>query len=1126
MRRKRCPRCHRLFHSLGRHSRFCSVSDGGTSSGFPTEPDLHLESDSTSPRARNTSPRERNISPGARNVVSAELALPETLSSSLDDCTSQRSQVRSSISPLISAVSVRKSSVWYDDSVHTFVATATTRDAADKSTPADTTPPLLHSGSVGVATKLSDGHNVQSNRFLPRLRLPKASDDVSWREVDNWIKVNVVPLVLQTPDVNSKFALLHGNLFSFLKRRFGCQSTSSRKRKRANKLKSQSTVDDLRCAKNDLRKKFRQAKRDGVSPDVILHLARQFHQLVRRHSKLKFSQNKQRVKNSAVSANKRFTKNFWRFAKDLFSDDDVSSEDVSPNFSVQVADQFFQNTYSKGSSGPSCPSDVPTLKSPKTQFDIRPISANEVARKIKHSRNSSTPSPLDGISYLVLKKCPSLLPALVDLYNCCWLSCSVPSLWKTGVIRLIPKSGAAADPTTPSNFRPIALTPCIGKIYTSILKDRWCDFLLSNGFLDTSVQKAFLPGVCGTDEHHFKLWSLMEDARRNRRCLSVCWLDFANAYGSVPHWLVRESFVLHHAPLHLQKVVMNLYSSLQLLVSTSEWSTPSIPCHKGVFQGDPFSVIVFNTVINTLVLQLQQSAPSIGYKLQNTEHIVNTLLFADDLTLLARNSKNLQTLCDIVSKWCCWSQLSIKPSKCSSLSLSFKPSYHARDPAVSVSGSSIPFLGEDTFKFLGMPVNGKLSTVSFKESLKAKVRQLMEKVDSCLLSCCRKLKLYSQGVFPRLAWSLSLVPLAPSWVRTDVDSIVTYFLKKWTKLPRSACTVRLYLEKSKGGLGLPCLSHCSSKFQASKSARFLTSSDNTIRYLATKAAVNGFHPERFSSVREGLVSLSDSPGLSGSSLGEKTKNRLDKNFQQHLLETLQSRKVQGATSRIDNSAPDLWSKVVYSLTSEHFSFILNAVSESLPTNANLLLWKKRTNDGCPLCHKRQTLLHVLNNCSVLLKRGCYNTRHDAVLKIIYDTISQNTSTSNYNVFADLACSTVPFPTDIVVTAKRPDVILWNDVVQRIYLVELTVCHESNFDAADERKTARYYDLVQSLSEKRYLVKQFNLLIGSRGFIHNANLNSLCTELRIPARTKENMCLQIIKTVMEESFKIWIKRNSS
>ena len=27
----------------------------------------------------------------------------------------------------------------------------------------------------------------------------------------------------------------------------------------------------------------------------------------------------------------------------------------------------------------------------------------------------------------------------------------------------------------------------------------------------------------------------------------------------------------------------------------------------------------------------------------------------------------------------------------------------------------------------------------------------------------------------------------------------------------------------------------------------------------------------------------------------------------------------------------------------------------------LLLWKKRTNDGCPLCHKRQTLLHVLNN---------------------------------------------------------------------------------------------------------------------------------------------------------------------
>lgn len=294
--------------------------------------------------------------------------------------------------------------------------------------------------------------------------------------------------------MTTKYSLLHVGLFSFLADCFPCQSTSSRKRKQGKKSLP-STLQELRSAKNSLRRKFRQAKREGMCLEIIQQFARQFHKLVRRHSKLKYAQNKQYVKSCAVHANKQCMRNFWRFSKDLFSDDGDSSKDVSPKFTAQDADQYFRSTYSKEPSEPSSFSDIPKFDNPKTPFDIRPISVTEVAFKIRRSRNSSAPSPLDGISYLVLKKCPSLLLALVDLYNCCWLSCTVPSLWKTGVVRLIPKSSAATNPTAPSSFRPIALTPCIGKIYTSILKDRWCDFLLRNGFLDTSIQKAFLPGV-------------------------------------------------------------------------------------------------------------------------------------------------------------------------------------------------------------------------------------------------------------------------------------------------------------------------------------------------------------------------------------------------------------------------------------------------------------------------------------------------------------------------------------------------------------------------------------------------------------------------------------------------------
>ena len=57
------------------------------------------------------------------------------------------------------------------------------------------------------------------------------------------------------------------------------------------------------------------------------------------------------------------------------------------------------------------------------------------------------------------------------------------------------------------------------------------------------------------------------------------------------------------------------------------------------------------------------------------------------------------------------------------------------------------------------------------------------------------------------------------------------------------------------------------------------------------------------------------------------------------------------------ASPDdacLWSKVVQSLPAEQ----MNAAVDTLPHNANLHLWKKKS-DCCPLCRERQTLIHTL-----------------------------------------------------------------------------------------------------------------------------------------------------------------------
>ena len=81
----------------------------------------------------------------------------------------------------------------------------------------------------------------------------------------------------------------------------------------------------------------------------------------------------------------------------------------------------------------------------------------------------------------------------------------------------------------------------------------------------------------------------------------MAWLDLANAYGSVHHSLIQFSLKHYHAPPQLTSIVGSLYCGLSATVLTQDWSTPTFPLQVGVYQGDPFSVVVFNSVINTLM---------------------------------------------------------------------------------------------------------------------------------------------------------------------------------------------------------------------------------------------------------------------------------------------------------------------------------------------------------------------------------------------------------------------------------------------------------------------------------------------------------------------------------------------
>ena len=566
----------------------------------------------------------------------------------------------------------------------------------------------------------------------------------------------LVPAVLLASSPETKNRVLSEGIYDCFDQKFGTRQQKPNKHQRR-RVRHDKALKKVKELKNMARKDFQKAKKQGLPADSIQPLARQFFQLIREHNRLKKSSSATNNRDQARKARHSCHRHFWQFSKQLLDDNSIIG--ITPNFSQEEAYEFFKKVYHAEPRNFVQPAWMPTPPSPslETEFDSDEIREDEIFTAIKRSKSSSTPSPFDRVSYLIFKRCPSLQTALLDLFNDCWSQSVIPTQWKMAAIKLIAKSSAMDEPTSPSNFCPIALTSCIGKLFTTILRNRWLDYMTENGFLNRSIQKAFMSATPGCVEHHCKLATILAEARKKHKSLAVCWLDLANAYGCVHHSLIQFSLQHYHALPQFCQILQSLYSDLRGKVITNEWETPTISLDIGVYQGDPLSVVIFNTVINTLVDTLQ-SRIDLGYTLSKSTCKVNLLQYADDTCLLADSPAACQHLLEIVEQWLQWSGMRANVCKCHSLALQGS-TRKLIDPQLLIDGETIPFIGNNSIKFLGMRIQVPHNTTTTKETLMTNLNRMLQAVDQCPLTSHQKLRLFKAGICPRLSWLLLIEEL-------------------------------------------------------------------------------------------------------------------------------------------------------------------------------------------------------------------------------------------------------------------------------------------------------------------------------------------------------------------------------
>ena len=137
-------------------------------------------------------------------------------------------------------------------------------------------------------------------------------------------------------------------------------------------------------------------------------------------------------------------------------------------------------------------------------------------------------------------------------------------------------------------------------------------------YLNPTLQKAFLPTIPGVTEHQAKLATVIKSAKQSKIYLVIAWLDIANAYGSVHHSLIDFSLSHYHAPPEFCRLLRSWYVGLSATISTDEWTTAPVPLRLGVYQGGPLSVVIFLTVMNTLLSDTLCTRKDLGFTLPSS----------------------------------------------------------------------------------------------------------------------------------------------------------------------------------------------------------------------------------------------------------------------------------------------------------------------------------------------------------------------------------------------------------------------------------------------------------------------------------------------------------------------------
>ena len=239
------------------------------------------------------------------------------------------------------------------------------------------------------------------------------------------------------------------------------------------------------------------------------------------------------------------------------------------------------------------------------EFDDE-ITINEVYKTVMGATNGKSLG-IDLIQAEVYTN-QMVIYVLHKLFNLCFKTSKVPSMWNREIITPIPKC-STSDPRDLLSHRGIALAPFAYKVSCGILNDRLVQWLDEREIIQDEQKGR------STVDHINTITSIIETRKKCKLSTYVVFIDFKKAHDSINRALLFNKIENVGISSKFKFALKRLYSNIECSVRLNGNMTDWFNVDSGLKQGCILSSVMFNIYVNSLIDDI--NALNIGIDIDN-----------------------------------------------------------------------------------------------------------------------------------------------------------------------------------------------------------------------------------------------------------------------------------------------------------------------------------------------------------------------------------------------------------------------------------------------------------------------------------------------------------------------------